>query len=66
MERGELLEHLSAQLALVETASIALQKFEDELEIGAICASLEHAVKMLANAHERVECHLRGVRHERG
>ncbi len=40
-ERGELLEHLSAQLALVETASIALQKFEEEPEIGSICAALE-------------------------
>src|SRR4051812_42213602 len=41
-ERDDLIQHLSAQLALVETASIALQKFEDQLEIGAICASLEH------------------------
>jgi len=57
-ERGELLEHLSAQLALVETASIALQKFEEHPEIGAICASLEHAVSMLASAHERVEQYL--------
>jgi hypothetical protein len=57
-ERGELLEHLSAQLALVETASIALQKFEEQPEIGAICMSLEHAVSMLASAHERVEQYL--------
>jgi hypothetical protein len=53
-----LIEHLSAQLALVETASIALQKFEEQPEIGAICASLEHAVSMLASAHERVEHYL--------
>jgi cell division FtsZ-interacting protein ZapD len=58
-ERGELLEDLSAQLALVETASIALQKFEDQQEIGAICASLEHAVSRLADAHERVGRYLR-------
>jgi len=61
-ERGELLEHLSAQLALVETASIALQKFEEQPEIGAICASLEHAVSMLASAHERVEHFLQRAR----
>jgi hypothetical protein len=53
-QRAGLLEDLSTQLALVETASIALQKFEDQQEIGAICASLEHAVSMLADAHERV------------
>jgi len=53
-ERGALIEDLSAQLALIETASIALQKFEDQREIGAICTSLEHAVSMLAAAHERV------------
>jgi hypothetical protein len=58
-ECGDLIEHLSAQLALVETASIALQKFEEQPEIGAICASLEHAVSMLAGAHERVEHYLR-------
>ena len=58
-ERGDLIEHLSAQLALVETASIALQKFEEQPEIGAICASLEHAVSMLAGAHERVDHYLR-------
>ncbi|MEJ1966782.1 MAG: hypothetical protein WDO56_36645 [Gammaproteobacteria bacterium] len=57
--RADLIEHLSAQLALVETASIALQKFEEQQEIGAICASLEHAVRMLASAHERVEHYLR-------
>src|SRR5262245_49749857 len=34
-ERDDLIEHLSAQLALVETASIALQKFEEQQEIGA-------------------------------
>jgi hypothetical protein len=61
-ERGDLVEHLSAQLALVETASIALQKFEEQQEIGAICASLEHAVRMLAGAHERVEQYLRDAR----
>jgi hypothetical protein len=61
-ERGELLEHLSAQLSLVETASIALQKFEEQPEIGAICTSLEHAVRMLAGAHERVEHYLRRAR----
>jgi len=60
-ERSELIQHLSAQLALVETASIALQKFEDQQEIGAICASLEHAVRMLAGAHERVELYLRSA-----
>jgi hypothetical protein len=53
-DRRALLEDLSAQLALVETASIALQKFEDQQEIGAICTSLEHAVSRLAAAHERV------------
>jgi hypothetical protein len=53
-QRAGLLEDLSMQLALVETASIALQKFEDQQEIGAICASLEHAVSMLMDAHERV------------
>jgi hypothetical protein len=60
-ERAELIEHLSAQLALVETASIALEKFEEQQGIGAICASLEHAVRMLASAHERVEHYLRGA-----
>src|SRR5689334_9417191 len=58
---GELLENLSARLALVETASIALQKFEEEPEIGSICAALEHAVRMLANAHEQVDLCLRGA-----
>ena len=53
-ERGRLLDDLRTQLALVETASVALQKFEDQQEIGAICASLEHAVSGLADAHERV------------
>ena len=53
-DRMELFEDLSAQLALVETASIALQKFEDQQEIGAICTSLEHAVRRLADVHERV------------
>jgi hypothetical protein len=61
-ERDDLIEHLSAQLALVETASIALQKFEEQQEVGAICASLEHAVRMLAGAHERVEHYLRSAR----
>jgi hypothetical protein len=61
-ESGELLEHLSAQLALVETVSIALQKFEEQPEIGAICASLEHAVSMLASAHEHVEHYLQRMR----
>jgi len=60
-ERADMIEHLSAQLALVETASIALQKFEEQQEIGAICASLEHAVRMLAGAHERVEHYLRSA-----
>lgn len=54
----ELLEDLSAQLALVETVSIALQKFEDQQEIGAICTSLERAVRRLADVHERVRRHL--------
>jgi hypothetical protein len=58
-ERDNLIEYLSAQLALVETASIALQKFEEQPEVGAICASLEHAVSMLAGAHECVEAYLR-------
>src|SRR5262245_13061451 len=49
--RGDLLEMLSARLALVETASMALQRFEDNADIGPICASLEHAVRMLATAH---------------
>lgn len=60
-ERDDLIQHLSAQLGPVETASIALQKFEDQLEIGAICASLEHGVRMLAGAHERVEHYLRSA-----
>jgi hypothetical protein len=50
----ELLEDLSAQLALVETVSIALQKFENRQEVGAICTSLERAVRRLADEHERV------------
>jgi hypothetical protein len=56
---AELLAYLSAQLALVEAASIALQKFEEQPEIGSICVLLEHAVQMLAGAHERVEHYLR-------
>jgi hypothetical protein len=55
-----LLESLSARLALVETASIALQKFEEEPEIGSICAALENAIRMLASAHEQVDLYLRG------
>ncbi len=58
-QRGDLLENLSARLALVETASIALRKFEEDPEIGSICASLEHAIRMLAKAHEAVDLHLR-------
>ena len=56
---SELLETLSARLALVETASIALRKFEEEPEIGSICASLEHAALMLGRAHADVELCLR-------
>jgi hypothetical protein len=58
-DRVELLDDLSAQLALVETASIALQKFADQQEIGAICAALEHAVHRLADVYERVRRYLR-------
>ena len=56
---SELLETLSARLALVETASIALRKFEEEPEIGSICASLEHAALVLGRAHADVELCLR-------
>lgn len=58
-QEGDLLEKLSARLALVETASIALRKFEEEPEIGSICASLEHAIQMLAKAHEDVDLYLK-------
>jgi hypothetical protein len=51
---------LSARLSLVETAALALQKFEDISDIGGICASLEQGVRMLAKAHEEVEQYLLG------
>ncbi len=53
--RDELLANLSARISLVETASIALQRFESEPGIGSVCICLEHAVRMLADAHEQVE-----------
>jgi hypothetical protein len=59
-KRTELVEMLSARLSLVETAALALQKFEDISAIGGICTSLEQAVRMLAKAHEEVEQYLLG------
>jgi hypothetical protein len=59
-QRADLLETLSSRLSLVETASLALQKFEEDAGIGGVCASLEHAVRMLAEAHEQVEHYLLG------
>jgi hypothetical protein len=64
--RAELLETLSSRLSLVETASLALQKFEEDAGIGGVCASLEHAVRMLAEAHEQVEHYLLGRPLKRG
>ena len=55
---AKLLADLNSGLALVETTSMALRKFEADPEIGSICAALENAVEVLRKAHEAVDRHL--------
>jgi len=59
-ESGDVLEHLSRSIAIVETISVAMRTREDDIELGPIAACLDFACCQLRRAHGAVDLALNG------
>ena len=60
-EDGDVLNHLSRSIALVETIAVAMQTHEDDIELGSIAISLDLACRELRRDHGAVDLALNRV-----